>query len=101
VVVTEANQIDQWAARRHVRSLGVDEETLSQTVLANPELDWLQVIYALDRVFLSYGGTIAQARFMRQSQLALAGRTPIETLPEVGGPDRVCRAAHVFAATAP
>jgi hypothetical protein len=99
MVVTEPAQTDQWAARRFVRSLGVDEEVLSRTARANPGLDWLAVIYALDRVFLSYGGTMAQARFMREAQPTLAGRTPIEALPEVGGPDRVCHAAHVFAAT--
>lgn len=100
MVVIDAAQTDQWAARRFVRSLGVDEDTLSRTARENPELDWLQVIYALDRVFLSYGGTMAQARFMREAQPVLAGRTPIEALPEVGGPERVCRAAHVFASTA-
>jgi Protein of unknown function (DUF2384) len=100
MVVIDAAQIDQWEARRFVRSLGVDEDILSRTAEANPELDWLQVIYALDRVFLSYGGTMAQARFMREAQPILAGRTPIEALAEIGGPQRVCHAAHIFASTA-
>jgi hypothetical protein len=98
MVVISDYQQDQWGARRFVRSLGVSEDVLTQTECANPGMDWLTLIYALDRVFLSYGGTMAQARFLRERQPSLAGGTPIEALTEAGGLNKVCRAAHAFAA---
>jgi hypothetical protein len=101
MVVIQDFQQDQWAARRFVHSLGASECVLDQSEAANPDLDWMTVIQALDRVFLSHGSTMGQALFMRERQVALSGDTPLEALTEVGGPARVCRAAHIFAATAP
>jgi Protein of unknown function (DUF2384) len=98
VVVIDDYQQDQWGARRFVRSLGVSDDVLTQSERANPGMDWLTLIYALDRVFLSYGGTMAQAQFLRERQPALAGETPIAALTEAGGLTKVCHAAHVFAA---
>jgi len=98
MVVIEDRQQDQWAARRFVRSLGVSDEILSETQKTNPDLDWLSLVYALDRVFLTYGGTMAQSRFFREAQDSLSGNAPIEVLAAAGGPTRVCEAAHVFAA---
>jgi hypothetical protein len=100
MVVIDDIQRDQWGARRFVRSLGVSEEILTMSERANPGIDWLTLIYALDRVFLSYGGTMAQARFLRERQPALAGETPVKALIEAGGLTKVCRAAHAFAAAA-
>lgn len=101
MVVVEDNQQAQWAARAFVRSLGASEGVLAQSEKANPNLDWMVLIQALDQIFLAYGSSMGQALFMRQRQTVLAGDTPLEALTEAGGPARVCRAAHVFAATAP
>ena len=94
-------QLDQWAARRLVRSLGVSDEILVATERANPGLDWTRVVHALDRVFLSHGGCMGQALFLRERQTFLNGDTPLEVLAQVGGPEKVCEAASVFARSGP
>jgi len=101
VVEIADKQLDQWAARRLVRSLGASEKVLVATERANPGLDWTRVVHALDRVFLSHGGCMGQALFLRKRQTFLNGDTPLEALAEVGGPEKVCEAARVFARSGP
>ncbi len=78
-------------------SLEVPEEVLLQSEQANDEPDWVGVVYALDRVFLSHGGAMGQCRFLNERSNVLDGKTPIEALALSGGPTRFCRAASVFA----
>ncbi|HEX3433186.1 MAG TPA: hypothetical protein VHT25_03890 [Solirubrobacteraceae bacterium] len=85
-------------AQRIIMSLQVPERTIESTEAANPEVDWLGVVYALDRVFLSHGGSMGQHRFLGERSESLGGRTPVEVLELPGGPDRFCAAASAFAA---
>lgn len=100
VVITEAQQ-RQWAARRVVEDLGASSGRLDAADRANPGLDWLAMVWALDRVFLAYGGSVAQAHFLASPSLVLDGQTPLEALVEPEALERVRQAAHSFAAQAP
>jgi hypothetical protein len=96
VVVTREFR-DRSTARTIIMSLEVPEDVLLQSERANVEPDWLGVVYALDRVFLSHGGAMGQCRFLNERSKALDGKTPIEALRLPGGPTRFCHAASVFA----
>jgi len=98
MVVIAEEQRDQWFARRAICSLGVGEGVLRAAEDANPDLDWLTVVYALDGIFTARGGAMAQVRFLRAHQTTLSGETPLDVLPRPGGPSRVCRAAREYAA---
>ena len=96
VVVTK--QLHERAmAHRVIMSLDVPEEVLLQSEESNPDGDWLGVIYALDRVFLSHGGAMGQHRFLYERMPLLDGRTPIEALTLPDGLERFRRAAVAFA----
>jgi hypothetical protein len=99
MVVIERHQEQCFGARRFVRALGASERTLRESERANPGVDWLRVLHALDRVFVSHGGSMGQATFLRQRQVTLSGQTPLETLTRSGGPEQVCRAARIYAST--
>jgi hypothetical protein len=96
VVRREVRQQDM--AQRVIRSLEVPASVLSRSEDANPEVDWLGVVYALDRVFLSHGGSMGQHQFLVERSPLLGGRTPVEVLELPGGPAKFCAAASAFAA---
>ena len=85
-------------AQQIIMSLRVPERTIHSTEEANPDIDWAGVVYALDRVFLSHGGSMGQHRFLGERNASLGGRTPVEVLELPGGPERFCAAASAFAA---
>ncbi len=99
MVVIRQEQRDNWAARRTVRSLGVGNATLKAAERANPGLDWQKIVHSLDGVFLAHGGGAGQVHFLRARQETLGGRTPLEVLPQPGGPERLRQAARIFAAS--
>ena len=96
VVVTHELQ-ERHLAHRVIVSLEVPEEVLVESEQRNPDTDWLGIVYALDRVFLSHGGAMGQYRFLAERSTVLGGRTPVEVLPLAGGPGQFCRAAREFA----
>jgi hypothetical protein len=100
MVVVMRELRERYVARKIIMSLEVPEEVLLQSEQANDEPDWVGVVYALDRVFLSHGGAMGQCRFLNERSNVLDGKTPIEVLALRGGPMRFCRAAGVFADTA-
>ncbi len=96
VVTRELRECD--LAQRVIMSFQVPEHVLVESEERNPGTDWLDVVYALDRVFLSRGGAMGQQRFLAQPSTVLGGRTPVEVLPLADGPGQFCRAAVEFAA---
>lgn len=96
VVVTRELR-EQHKAQRIIMSLEVPEEVLLRSERNNPDIDWMGVVYALDRVFLSHGGAMGQHRFLHEPTPLLDGRTPAEVLAFPQGPNRLCRAAAAFA----
>jgi len=88
---------ERHLAQRVIISLGVPEAVLLRSEESNPDTDWIGVVYALDRVFLSHGGAAGQYRFLIERTPLLDGRTPIEALALPNGPDAFCRAAAAFA----
>lgn len=88
---------EQHMAQRIIMSLEVPEEVLLRSAQSNPDIDWVGVVYALDRVFLSHGGAMGQHRFLHERTHLLNGRSPVEVLPLPDGPHRLCRAAAAFA----
>ena len=82
-------------------SLEVPQRVIERTEETNPETDWVGVVYALDRVFLSHGGAMGQRRFLVERSRLLDGRTPVEVLELPDGPGKFCAAASAFAAGAP
>lgn len=97
MVVLEKTFIQQQAARKLVRSLGVPDRVLEGSDAANGGVDWGAVVRALDGVFLNHGGSMGQVAFLRARHRALRGQTPVEALVDIGGPEQVCRAAQAFA----
>lgn len=98
MVVVKPKIYKARAARQVVRSLGVSEARIRQAEQANPGLDWLSVMYALDGVFLSHGGAMGQVSFLRSPSPSLDGRTPLEAMGEPDGPHEICHAARAFSA---
>jgi len=84
-------------ARQVIMSLEVPQRVIERTEAANPETDWVGVVYALDRVFLSHGGAMGQRRFLGERSTLLGGKTPVEVLELPGGPGKFCWAASAFA----
>lgn len=97
MVMLESTFIQQQAARRLVRALGVPDKVLEATHAANAGVDWEALVHALDGVFLNHGGSMGQVSFLRARHRVLGGQTPIEALAGVGGPEQVCHAAQAFA----
>jgi hypothetical protein len=87
----------QSAARRIVGSVGVPESVLDATEQAHANVDWRELAVAFDDVFLSRGGGMGQAWFLRERHPELRGMTPLEALPTSNGPSLVRRAALAFA----
>lgn len=87
-------------ARDVLRSLGMDAETMGRARVANPSMEWVSVMRALDRVFLSHGGAAGQVSFLHTPSEALDGRTPIAAIAAPGGPHLICEAARIFASAA-
>lgn len=99
MVVLTKPFIERQAARAVVQRLGVPERVLRATEETNPGADWIGVMNALDRVFLSRGGGMGQVLFLRECHDGLDGNTPLASLPRPGGPNRVCAAAREFSGT--
>jgi hypothetical protein len=97
MVVVTKHLLERTMVQRVIMSFDVPEEVLLQSEQSNPNGNWLGVIYALDRVFLSHGGAMGQHRFLHERLPVLEGRTPIEALALPEGLDRFCRAATLFA----
>jgi Protein of unknown function (DUF2384) len=99
MVVVDESLHDQLTARRLIRSLGVSDGIIDDAERANPGLDWLSILHALDGIFLSYGGAMGQVLFLRAPQPALDGRTPLEAIVNADGARVFCQAARLFAST--
>lgn len=80
--------------REFLRRPGLAEEVLEVAEMANPEVNWVTLVWALDVIFLGYGGTSAQAAFLRAPQTELGGATAAEVLARPGGFEEVCEAAR-------
>lgn len=98
MVVLTDNFVAQQRARRVAHRLGVPEEVLSAADMAHPDLDWRELVFALDGIFLAHGSEMAQARFLRMRNPELQGQSPLEALVGDDGPQRVRRAAVASAA---
>lgn len=97
MVVPDTDFEERYVARSVVRSLGVSDDIIFAAEDANPQLDWQAIVYALDGVFLTYGGAMGQVLFLRERHVELSYKTPVEVLVEPGGPARLCKAARSFA----
>lgn len=100
MVVPDAALRADKNARDVLFSLGMDIETMRRARVANPSMEWISVMRALDRVFLSHGGASGQVNFLHTPSEALDGRTPIVAIAGPGGPQQVCEAARIFASAA-
>lgn len=92
---------DHAAGRDLLLRLGVEEEVLTAAEEANPDFNWITLVWALDRVFLAWGGTAAQAAFLRDPRPEVGYRVAAQVMVEPGGLDKVCEAARVYAGSGP